>query len=228
MLLRLQIMAKSLVLSKLSIILSSTLAHNNNNNISGRLWGWDVSESSPLPSSPDLNSTSCNDPCADLNEAIQSKNLTMIPTAIALVCSLLAILPTLVLNSKHKVLGVKSYLWVLLQLWVFLLITHYLYTQRKDKAQAYVWALHSSSHVLASWNPKKGVIKHAGLHYFISTLGAACVGLFAWQFGPSVGLAAWYRNRDALCGWSVHLVAVLGVELAQWVLSPLEALIVGL
>ena len=209
---------KSLILSKLSVILSSTLAHHNNSGRLQQLWG---------EPSPD-NSTSCNDPCADLNAAIQSEVLTLMPTGIALVCSLLAILPTLILKSKHKVLGVKSYLWVLLQLWVFLLVTHYLYTQRKDKAQAYVWALHSSTHVLACWAPKKGVIKHATLHYIITTLGAACVGLFAWQFGPSVGLAAWFRKGDALCGWSVHLVAVLGVELAQLMLSPFEALIVGL
>jgi hypothetical protein len=214
--------SKSLVLSKLSVILSSTLAHHNNSGSLQQLW----EEGGPSPDNS--TSSSCNDPCADLNAAIQSEILTIIPSGIALACSLLAILPTLVLKSKHKVLGIKSYLWVLLQLWVFLLITHFLYTQRKDKAQAYVWALHSSTHVLASWAPKKGAVKNATLHYIVTTLGAACVGLFAWQFGPSVGLAAWYSKRDALCGWSVHLVAVLGVELTQWMLSPLEALIVGL
>jgi len=211
--LKMSLTPRSLILSKLSIILSSTLAHNNN---SGR-WGNET-----------LNNSSCTDPCADLNQAISSEALTLVPTGIALVGSFIAVLPTLVLRSKTRVSGIKSYLWVLFQLWVNLLITHYLFTQRKDRAQAYVWALHSASHVLASWTPKKGIMKHAGLHFVSTTLGAVCVGLFAWQFGPAVGLAAWFRKGDALCGWSVHLVAVLGVELAQWVLSPVEFLIAGL
>ena len=63
------------------------------------------------------------------------------------------------------------------------------------------------------------------LHFACTNLGAMCVALFAWQLGPSVGLAAWYSKGDALCGWSVHLIAVLGVELAQWVLGPVELLI---
>jgi hypothetical protein len=58
--------------------------------------------------------------------------------------------------------------------------------------------------------------------------GAASVGLFAWQFGPAVGLAAWFRRGDALCGFTVHLVAILGIEFAQWVLVPVELLIAGL
>jgi hypothetical protein len=212
---------KSLVLSKLSIILSSTLAHNN----SGRLewvWGGEFK-----PNVTDFNS-SCADPCADLNNSIQGEALVLAPTAIVVLFSLAAILPTLVTKSKNKVLGIKSYLWVLLQLWVYLLVAHYLYTTRKDRAQAYVWALHSTSHVLSSWSPKRGsavVMKHPTLHCALTTLGAACVSLFAWQVGPGVGLAAWYSKGDALCGWSVHLIAVLGVELAQWVLSPVEVLL---
>jgi hypothetical protein len=176
---------------------------------------------------PEGTNASCTDPCADLNEAIHSELLVLLPTGIGLVCSLLAVLPTLIQRSKNRVMGIKGYLWVLLQLWLHLLITHYLFTQRKDKAQAYVWALHSASHVLSSWAPRRGTVKHPGLHYAMTTIGAVSVALFAWQIGPGVGLAAWYRKGDALCGWSVHLVAVLGVEVVQWVLSPVESLIVS-
>ena len=76
-----------------------------------------------------------------------------------------------------------------------------------------------------------------GLHWISMTLGAACVGLYAWQIGPGVGLAAWNDNNNnsnnnnnngALCGWAVHLKAVLGVELVQWLLGPVEVLLMGL
>ncbi len=88
-----------------------------------------------------------------------------------------------------------------------------------------MWALHSTSHVLSSWAPR-GVV-YPGLHWTTKTLGVACVGLFVWQIGPSVGLAAW-NNGDALCGCELHLNAILGVELAQWILSPVEVLLMGL
>ena len=215
----------SLILHKLSIILSSTLAHDN----SGR-WVWNGvnnnNNNNNNTNNSSGNASTCTDPCAELNKAIQSEILAMVPSAIAITFSLVAVLPTLVLKGKHKILGIKGYLWVLLQLWVHLLLTHFLYS--KDKAQAYVWALHSTSHVLSSWKPRKGVLRCPGLHYICTNLGAMCVALFAWQLGPSVGLAAWFSRGDALCGWSVHLVAVLGVELAQWLLSPVELLIARL
>ena len=220
---------RSLVLSKLSIILSSSLAHNN----SGRMMEWmeKTHLSPPLPETDnntlDAGNSSCADPCADLNHAIHGELLVLIPTVIALVFSLLAVLPTLVQKSRTRIQGIKSYLWVLLQVWVHLLIAHYLFTQRKDKAQAYVWALHASSHVLFAWEPKK-VVRYPRLHSVLTMAGAASVGLFAWQFGPAVGLAAWFRRGDALCGFTVHLVAILGIEFAQWVLVPVELLIAGL
>ena len=228
---------RSLVLSKLSIILCSTLAHNN----SGREeWGewmlWmEWVQGIPLPSPlPETNNgtdsvtnSSCTNPCADLNHAIHSELLVLIPTGIALAFTLLAIFPTLVQKSRNRVQGIKSYLWVLVQLWIHLLITHYLFTLRKGRPQAYVWALHSASHILFAWKPK-GLVRHPKLHYVLTTAGAACVGLFAWQCGPGGGLAAWYRRGDALCGFTVHLVAILGVEFAQWVLGPVELLISGL
>ena len=212
---------RSLVLSKLSIILSSSLAHNND---SGRLWGnWTMIGKTNHSEEPNAPNATCNDPCADLNKAIQHEALVLAPIGLALLFGLAAALPTLLCRSKHRIAGVKSFLWVLMQLWVYLLIAHFLYVQRKDRAQAYVWALHSASHSLASWAPARKVM--GSLHWLLTSLGAACVSLFAWQYGPPVGLAAWYRKGDALCGWSVHLLAVLGVELAQWVLGPFETLL---
>jgi hypothetical protein len=203
---------RSLVLSKLSIILSSSLAHNNSGSAVGSVNQTDAS-----------NSSTCPDPCAALGRSVQDEGVALAPLGIALVFCVFSALPVLVLRSKHRVLGIKSFLWVLVQLWVHLLATHFLFTQ--DRAQAYVWGLHSASHVLASWAPRRGVLDYPGLHWVATTVGASCVSLYAWQFGPAVGLAAWFRKGDALCGWSVHLVAVLGVELAQWVLSPVELLL---
>ena len=212
----------SLILHKLSIILSSTLAHNN----SGRWLVMDAgnnNNNNTSSNTTNFTTATCTDPCAELNKAIQSEILALVPYAIAVAFSLIAVLPTLVLKGKHKILGIKSYLWVLFQLWVHLLLTHLIFT--RDKAQAYVWALHSTSHVLSVWRPKRGILRCQMLHFACTNLGAMCVALFAWQLGPSVGLAAWYSKGDALCGWSVHLIAVLGVELAQWVLGPVELLI---
>ena len=201
---------RSLVLSKVSVILSSSLAHNN----SGRWVG--------VNQTNETNST-CSDPCAELGRSVQDEAVVLAPLGIALAFCILAALPALVVRSKHRVMGIKSFLWVLVQLWVHLVGTHVIFTQ--DRAQAYVWGLHSAAHVLASWAPRRGVLDYPGLHWFATSVGASCVSLYAWQFGPAVGLAAWFRKGDALCGWSVHLVAVLGVELAQWVLSPVEMLL---
>lgn len=146
----------------------------------------------------------------------------LLPTGIALLCSCLVVLPTFLWKSKGRVQCIKVYLWVQLQLWVHLLISHHLFTYRKDRAQAYVWALHSASHVLFCWAPGKS--SNPG-HSCMTALGCVSVGLFAWQLGPGVGLAAWHRSGDALCGWSVHLVAVLGVEVVQWVLAVLMSVV---
>ena len=102
---------RSLVLSKLSIILSSSLAHNN----SGRMMEWmENTHLPPLPETDnntlDAGNSSCADPCADLNHAIHGELLVLIPTGIALVFSLIAVLSTLVQKSRTRIQGIKSYL----------------------------------------------------------------------------------------------------------------------
>jgi hypothetical protein len=226
--------SKSPVFTKLTILLSSTLAHNNSGRLE-QLWsGGSVNNytNNDDNNSNNNNTSTCSDPCEELNQAIHSELLVLVPTAIACLFSLAAAFPSLALKSKNRVLGVKSFLWVLFQLWVYLLITHFLF-KRRERAQAYVWALHSASHALSTWAPGRGVMMYPGLHWTAMALGAACVGLFAWQIGPSVGLAAWNdrgnnNTNGVLCGWTVHLKAILGVELVQWVLGPVEGLLMGL
>jgi hypothetical protein len=153
--------------------------------------------------------------------------MVLVPLGIALLFLIIGALPTLLLKCRHRVHGVRSCLWVLIELWIHLLLSFIWFTLRGDRAQAYVWAIHSAAHILASWQPKRGVMPYPGLQKAASLAGIAGLGLFAWQFGPAVGLAAWYRRSDAQCGWAVHLTAVIGVEFVGWVLGPLEWMVIG-
>jgi hypothetical protein len=194
-------------------------AYHSVSNISG-------SKSSNHPNS---NTTTCSvhpDPCAELQNSV-SHGMVLIPIGISLFFFIIGALPTMFMRSRYRVWGVRNCLWVLIELWINLLISYIWFTLKEDKAQAYVWALHSSSHILASWNPRKGVIPYPGLQKIASLAGVGCVALFAWQFGPPVGLAAWHRKSDAQCGWAVHLTAVIGVELVEWILGPLECVVSG-
>jgi hypothetical protein len=150
--------------------------------------------------------------------------MVLIPLGIALFFSIVRAIPILIFRSRHKVQGIRGCLWVLIQLWVHLIITYLFFLF--DKPQAYVWALHSASYILTTWQSKRDI--YPGFQRLASLLGVWCVGLFAWQFGPPVGLAAWYSKSDAQCGWKVHLTAVLGVELVESVLWPWETLVIGL
>jgi hypothetical protein len=167
------------------------------------------------------------DPCAELQNSV-NHSMVLFPLGIALIFLLVGAFPTLLSRSRYRVLGVRSCLWVLVELWVHLMISFIWFMIKEDRAQAYVWALHSSSHVLASWQPRKRVIPYPGLQSFASLVGGVCVSLFAWQFGPPVGLAAWNRRSDAQCGWAVHLTSVIGVELVEWVMGPLKWIVMGL
>ena len=194
------------VLPRLSIIISSSLARHENS-----------------PNIPNPNQTEvCSNSCAELQASV-NHGMVLIPLGIALLSLTMAALPVILLRSRCRVYGVRSVLWVLIELWVQLIITHALFNF--DRAQAYVWALHSSAHILSHW-PKKGM-PYPGLQTVASLAGVGCVGLFAWQWGPPVGLAAWQRNSDAQCGWKVHLTGVVGVGVVSFILGPLEAFVVG-
>lgn len=195
------------VLPRLSIIFSSSLARHN-----------------ILYEPTVLNRTeACSNPCAELQASV-NHGMVLMPLGIALLFFVMAALPVVLFRSRYRVYGVRSCLWVLIELWVQLILTHVLFTV--DKAQAYVWALHASAHILSHWQPKKGM-PYPGLQTVASMAGVWCVGLFAWQWGPPVGLAAWQSKSDAQCGWKVHLTSVVGVEVVSLIFWPLEAFVVG-
>jgi hypothetical protein len=195
-----------LALSRLSVIISSSLGRG------------------PLPDASYYNETCGQDPCAGLQDLV-SHGMVLVPLGVALVFYLVAALPAFVLRSRHKVYGVRSCLWVLIELWVHLVATHFIYSV--DKVQAYAWAVHASAYILSTWQPKKGAMPYPGLQAFASLAGVCGVGLFAWQWGPQIGLAAWNRNSDAQCGWKVHLMGMIGVELVGLALGPIERVVVG-
>lgn len=168
--------------------------------------------------------SSCQDPCAELQHVTHT--VVLLPLGIALMFFLVGALPVLLFRSRYRVHGVRSCLWVLVGLWLQLVVTFAWFSV--DRAQAYAWALHASTYVLASWRPRDGVMPHPGLQRAVCLAGAWCVSLFAWQFGPPIGLAAWYRSSDALCGWKVHLTAVVGVELFALGLGLFEGAVTGL
>jgi hypothetical protein len=153
--------------------------------------------------------------------------MVLAPFAIALISFIVGSLPTVFLRSRYRVFGVRSCIWVLIELWIHLSIAFSWFILDENRAQAYAWALHSSTYILSSWQPRKNVIVHCGLQRIVSSVGAACVVLFAWHFGPPIGIAAWDRHSDAQCGWIVHLTAVMGVDLLGWVLGPIEWFVVG-
>lgn len=256
----------ALILSRISIIISSSLAHVSHDYTSGSkiikiLWrglsqmnqssnahrdenmkvrsvphtaknASQFNEFQPLNKINDSNASTGStcalhtDPCTEL-QTLVSHAMVLVPLGLALIFVLAGALPTLLLKSRYRVYGVKSCMWVLIELWVHLLISFAWFMLNGDRAQAYVWALHSSTYVLTTWQPRKSVINHPGLQKMASLTGAACVALFAWHLGPPVGLAAWSRRSDAQCGWKVHLTAVVGVELVEWALGPLEWIVSG-
>jgi hypothetical protein len=213
-----------LVLTRLSIILSSSLAQDSHRDFwEGVGYYYLARPDTPSNSTNSTNSSTCHDPCATLQHSV-THAMALAPLGIALLFFIASALPVVLLRSRFRVHGVRSCLWVLVALWVHLFCTYAWFLH--DRAQAYAWALHAASHVLAAWQPRRGVMPYPGLQRLTSLAGAWCVGLFAWQLGPPVGLAAWQRSSDALCGWRMHLTGVLGVELVEWVLGPLEGLVV--
>ena len=120
--------------------------------------------------------------------------------------------------------GMQCCLWALVQLWLHLLVVYGAFYARGQKVQAYVWALHASTNVLSCWRPKGRVLNYPGLQRLATVLGVGAVSGFAWQAGVPSGIAPWYQGRygcQGQCGYRVHLVASLGVDLVRWALSGL-------
>jgi hypothetical protein len=179
-----------LIISRLSILISSSLAqkHLNLNQI-----------------------CSPSDPCSELQNSVDHTMILM-PLGIALIFLILKI-PLILFKSKVN--NIRDCIWVLSEIWIHLVITYFI----SDKAQAYAWSLQSSAFILTTWQPKKCL----NLHKIYVIFGVGCIAFFAWQLGPPIGLAAWYN--DAQCGWKVHLISLVGIDLLHFVLWPLEALV---
>jgi hypothetical protein len=173
-----------LALSRLSIIISSSLAQDSHRDFWEGILGTLGRPSSSNTTNPS-NTTACQDPCTTLQHSV-THAMALSPLAIALLFFLAGALPVLLLRSRFRVHGVRSCLWVLVELWVQLICTYICFAY--DKAQAYVWALHAGSYVLATWQPKQHIMPHPGLQRLFSLAGDWCVSLFAWQLGLSGSL----------------------------------------
>ena len=160
-----------------------------------------------------VNETCSMRPCEALQGAVKSIYFILIPVGIAVIAWGVGCLPTMVLRSKTKVQGIKQCLWVLVSLYLHMFISCMWY-KSGDRVQAYVWILHSSCQVLASWGQR--YLLYQGLQRVSVCLGVLLISGFAWYFGPPLGLAGWHSGVQAQCGLSSHLVAVLGVEFVGW------------
>jgi hypothetical protein len=151
----------------------------------------------------------CSDsPCQSMEALIGQREIVG-PFAIAFV-AWLAAAAQLVFRSAKRVEGIRSCLFALARLWAGLLIVWHV----RERAQAYVFALHYTVSVLYSWRAPRHALAYPGLQATCACLGASAVGLFAWQAGVPIGLAAWYGQAN--CGWRVHLTACLAVDALRW------------
>ena len=154
----------------------------------------------------DRNET-CGRPCHGLNETVRIWHV-LTPTCIAFGVWLVIAMPTLLMRSRYKAVGIKSLVWVVGLLWVNLVASYAWY--KENKVQGYVWAVHSGSQVLAEWKDLKKSNLLGSIHPWLTGAGIIGIAGFAWQNGPSVGLVPW--GGLAHCGWVVHMTAVIGLE----------------
>ena len=119
----------------------------------------------------------------------------------------------------------RSCLWILSLLWVQMLAGYILF--RRERVWGYAWAIHSSTQALCTWRPMRRTLVFQSAHPWLMILGVLYTASLAWQAGPPVGLISWSSGKQSQCGWAAHLIAVLGVDLVQWVLSPIKLLVAG-
>jgi hypothetical protein len=208
----------NIVWAKLAVILACTLAGDRG---AFEFAHWGVS--APVNAPPEDDGV-CHSSCVALDLSV-SLTHAVAPTPIAATAWLLAALPTLLMRSRRRTMGVRACLWQLLMLWLNLVIAYSLFT--RQRVWGYVWALHATVHTLTAWAPHRRVLVLHGSHRVMTLAGVAAVCCFAWRMGPPVGLIAWRGGWPSQCGLTAHLLAVLGVDLIGWVLAPVGALVVG-
>ena len=166
----------------------------------------------------------CSLPCSVLGAGLRLQHL-LAPCGLALGAWFASALPTLVLRSRYKVCGIRCCLWPMLMLWLSLVVSYAVY--RHERVFGYAWMLHSSAHVLTTWSPPKRVLLYQWGQQVLCFVGALGIGACAWAYGGPASLIRWRSGVQSPCGWSAHLVAVLWIDLLEWLLRPLEALVLG-
>ena len=194
-----------MILVKLAIILACSLANNID---------------SPFFTHKNNTTQTCPiaSPCDDLNSSINALNLILIPSLIGTACCTLTSSSFFIFKSRQRLQGIRASLWCIFVFWVHILLACSLY-MNSHKAHAYVWILHSTCLTLydfASLLPTQGLLPHLGI---ISTI------IFAYLFGPPAGLVPFHSTSHAQCGWSLHLLALLGIESIHASLSSLSNLV---
>ena len=205
---------------KIALVVACILAggRNINNksdkeeNVSGSNSGINYNKNNK--SSNDFEGT-CGQPCSTLQREVGFIHVIM-PLCIACVILTLIYLPTLFIRCRTQIAGIKSFVYVLVLIWLHLVISYLWFTS--DRVQGYVWSIHAAGQILAVWNPGKGLLIMQRILLPLARLGAIGVALFAWQSGPPVGLVPWQAGGLDHCGWATQLQATLGVDVVGWIL----------
>lgn len=176
------------------------------------------------PSAPANHTDVCVVPCPLLGASLRPDHI-IAPCLIAFAAWLGVSLPTLLMHGRHRVAGLRHCLWPLLLLWLNLLISYHLF--RYMRVWGYAWSLHACAQVLVTWSPGRQAAPLAAPLRGLAVAGAVAVCAFAWQSGLSASLIHWPTGAYSQCGGAGHLLAVLGVDLVLWALSPLRALVLG-
>ncbi len=234
------LLGMNLVWTKLVVILACTMADERDavggfNSELGLLRGWGLSalnlslgtanaSSHPRAPPPAVDDNVCPSSCRAVEQRISVLH-AVAPTPIAAVVWLVASLPTFVVRSRRKTLGIRACLWQLLALWLNLVIAHLLFS--RQRVWGYAWAIHSAVHTLTAWAPSRRVLVTHSCHRVLTVFGILAVCIYAWQVGPQVGIISWRGGWVSQCGLSAHLLAVLGVDLVGWVLGPIGRAVAG-
>ena len=219
----------NLVWSKLAVIFSCTMAGESDlrawevNGFNLSAWGIPVSSTAPPRIHYDENV--CPSSCASINLSVSLWH-AVAPLSIGVCIWFVASLPTIIMLSRQRTRGVRACLWQLLLFWLNLILSYFLFT--RQRVWGYVWAVHSAAHTLTAWAPSRRVLLMPLSHRWLMVAGVAAVCAFAWQVGPSVGLISWRSGWQSQCGLAAHLMAVLGVDVVGWVLSPIASVVAGL
>lgn len=185
------------ILPKVALLLACSLANN---------------QDSPFyKPQPNVTSSQCQRPCQDIEDSIQTPYLVLIPFALGVSTCVITI-TYILFQAKAKPTGISATLWAVFILWAHVLISSQLY-QNSHRAQAYVWSLHSTCQTLLEFG---SLLRSNNI---LPSLGILSTVTFAWLMGPPVGLIGWHSQYHAQCGWSLHCLALIGIESAHSCIS---------